>query len=532
MAKITANNITAGTITQNKFITTISSNLTNANAANATANTAATTAQNAFNTANTVAGSSIPSSFLISSLTITDASFNATADTSIATTGGYCIISGSGFLANSNVFFGAADIAFPVTQATVSFINSTTLRVTVPALSVGNYIPYVVNFNGATAVRASTLSVIQPANMFGWGRQSNFGELIDGTKIDRSSPVQVGGGAGNWGMVTSVGEFAMATKTDGTLWTWGYCHNGICGLNRGHTGYVSSPVQVGTNTNWSKVRILQVGGGGVGGACFGIKTDGTLWAWGSNTRGILGLNNTTFRSSPTQVGTDANWSDLRLQYGDGTDLTSMFAIKTNNTLWTWGKNARGQLGLNDRVERSSPTQVGTDTTWRIGAANSNESYGIKTNNTLWCWGVNVPGAGGNERSSPVQVGAGTDWSTIRCGQGGAVIVLKTNGTLWAMGQNNNYNGELGLNTTTNPAANSPVQVGTNTNWSTINSGVATTGATKTDGTLWMWGRNNGGQLGTNDRVYRSSPTQVGTRTGWSFANTELMAGNLTITTRP
>jgi alpha-tubulin suppressor-like RCC1 family protein len=111
-------------------------------------------------------------------------------------------------------------------------------------------------------------------------------------------------------------------------------------------------VQIGTLSNWSKVSSSS-------GSFFAaaIKTDGTLWTWGNNTFGQLGLGDLTHRSSPTQVGTLSNWSKISC----GQFHTA--AVKTDGTLWTWGLNAQGRLGLLDTTNRSSPMQVGTLSNW-------------------------------------------------------------------------------------------------------------------------------------------------------------------------
>ena len=86
-----------------------------------------------------------------------------------------------------------------------------------------------------------------------------------------------------------------------------------------------------------------------------------MWSWGPNINGQLGHNNSSYKSSPVQVGTNTNWSKI-----DG-GSTSFGGIKTDGTLWLWGNNGQGQLGLNDRVNKSSPTQVGSGTTWVLVA---------------------------------------------------------------------------------------------------------------------------------------------------------------------
>jgi alpha-tubulin suppressor-like RCC1 family protein len=192
------------------------------------------------------------------------------------------------------------------------------------------------------------------------------------------------------------------------------------------------------------------------------------------------------------------------------------AIKTNGTLWTWGENGFGQLGFNDRVYRSSPAQVGSGTTWSK-ITNNRTALATKTDGTLWAWGWNARGQLGlgdvANRSSPVQVGSGTTWSQVSNGAGGTGnIATKTDGTLWAWGSN--FGGELGLNDQV--YRSSPTQVGSGTTWNLINTSQRNTIATKTDGTLWTWGTNSSGGLGQNSIINKSSPVQVGAATNWSL----------------
>jgi alpha-tubulin suppressor-like RCC1 family protein len=140
----------------------------------------------------------------------------------------------------------------------------------------------------------------------------------------------------------------LATKTDGTLWSWGYNGQGQLGHND-VTAAPGSPKQVGTDTDWNGVSGSET-------VICATKTTGTLWTWGRGTAGQLGLNQNTQRSSPTQVGTDTTWTDVAGGY------RSAIATKTDGTLWSWGYNAHGGLGQNDKTERSSPIQI-TGTNW-------------------------------------------------------------------------------------------------------------------------------------------------------------------------
>ena len=106
------------------------------------------------------------------------------------------------------------------------------------------------------------------------------------------------------------------------------------------------------------------------------------------------------------------------------------AIKTNGTLWAWGRNQFGQLGLGvagNYVNRSSPIQVGALTDWSKVSASSYMCAAIKTNGSLWAWGQGSFGQLGqnntNSLSSPVQVGAGTNWSQVSSGSTICLAIL-------------------------------------------------------------------------------------------------------------
>jgi alpha-tubulin suppressor-like RCC1 family protein len=294
----------------------------------------------------------------------------------------------------------------------------------------------------------------------------------------------------------SCGYHTVAIKTDGTLWGWGRNTAGQLGDNT--VANKSSPVQtVAFGTNWKQVAAGRLHTGA-------IKTDGTLWTWGRNGLGQLGDNSTTDRSSPVQtVAFGNNWKQVACGYS----YTS--AIKTDGTLWSWGRNVYGQLGNNTANNTSSPVQtVSAGTNWKQVSCGYTHSGAIKTDGTLWSWGRNNFGQLGDNsitnRSSPVQtVSAGTNWKQVACGysQSGAI---KTDGTLWTWGVNV---GNLGDNTVTHRS--SPVQtIALGSNWKQVDVGYYIAGAIKTDGTLWNWGDNNTGQLGDNSITNRSSPVQT------------------------
>jgi alpha-tubulin suppressor-like RCC1 family protein len=329
-----------------------------------------------------------------------------------------------------------------------------------------------------------------------WGTSATG--VGDNAVVNRSSPVQTVSGGTNWKSV-SIKNIHTGIKSDGTLWLWGSGAAGRLGNNS--TASVSSPVQtVSGGTNWKQVSTAIDNGW-----ASAIKTDGTLWMWGQNSQGQLGDNSVVLKSSPVQtVSGGTNWKCVEI--GESTSL----AIKTDGTLWVWGDGSSGKLGTNDTVDRSSPVQtISGGTNWKEITNTRESSAAIKTDGTLWVWGAGSGGRLGTDdtvdRSSPVQtVSGGTNWKQV---SGGCthVSAIKTDGTLWLWGTGSG--GRIGDNL--GVSQSSPVQtVSGGTNWKYVSSGHLHTAAIKTDGSLWLWGCGANGQIGLNSTISYSSPVQT------------------------
>ena len=340
--------------------------------------------------------------------------------------------------------------------------------------------------------------------LYSWGR-NQYGGLGREDLSNSSSPIQVGSLL-DWSFVSansSNGQTAFL-KTDGTMWMTGHGLYGKQGTN--NTINTSSPVQVGALTDWAYVSV----GGGMTAA---IKTDGTLWTMGYDLSGQLAVN-TAFvdKSSPVQVGALTDWAKVTVR-------GAKMAIKTDGTLWGWGSNNNGRLGTNNPVstEYSSPIQIGALANWsKVATSPIHFTIATKTDGTLWAWGDNgfyTLGQGDTvDRSSPVQVGALTNWLEIAAGQY-HVVAVKTDGTLWSWGRN--YEGQCGNNSTV--IVTSPIQVGALDTWQTPNAGNQSA-VIKTDGSLWIWGVGAFGALGTGNSVSVSSPVQLGSSgESWAIA---------------
>jgi alpha-tubulin suppressor-like RCC1 family protein len=326
-----------------------------------------------------------------------------------------------------------------------------------------------------------------------WGRNTS-GQLGVNDTTSRSTPVTTLLGGTNWKSIAGGGYHTVALKTDGTLWSWGSNTSGRLGVN--DTTNRNTPVTTLLGgTNWKSIA-----GGGT--HTVALKTDGTLWSWGNNSYGQLGVNDDTDRSTPvTTLLGGTNWKSIAC----GGPHT--IALKTDGTLWSWGNNGNGQLGVNDISNRNTPvTTLLGGTNWKSIAGRLNHTIALKTDGTLWSWGNNANGQLGvnntTSRSTPVTtLLGGNNWKSI-AGGNGHTVALKTDGTLWTWGLNTS--GQLGVNNTTQ--RNTPVTTLLGgTNWKSISAGNGHTVALKTDGTLWSWGSNTNGQLGVNDTTNRNTP---------------------------
>ena len=357
-----------------------------------------------------------------------------------------------------------------------------------------------------------TIAVKTDGTLWSWGR-NNYGQLGLGDITDRSSPVQVGT-LTTWARPTCASQSTFIIKTDGTAWACGYNAGRILGTNNTVDTATSSVVQIGSLTTWKYIS---------SGAqhSLALKTDGTLWGWGSGYwNNIDPTTNVNGYASPILISSLTTWSQIvACAYSSSGNQVSG-AIGTR---YSWGKNSVGQLGTVTTLSlglsnTSSPVQVGALTTWTQVSSARRSTLAIQTNGTLWSWGDNYTGSLGLGLpssaviSSPQQVGTLTTWKQVSANEN-LVAAIKTDGTLWTWGAN--AVGQTGLNNII--PSSSPVQVGALTNWKQVSTSNTSFVALKTDGTMWTCGDNSSGQLGIGSIVSRSSPVQVGALTTWTAA---------------
>lgn len=342
-----------------------------------------------------------------------------------------------------------------------------------------------------------SLALKPDGTVWAWGK-NDCGQLGDGTTINKSIPVQV---QNLFGVVAiAAGDYhSLAVKSDGTVWAWGKNDCGQLGddttINRSTpvqvkgpdgSGYLTGVVAVAVGSNYS----------------LALKSDGTVWAWGSNISGQLGDGTfSSGRYTPVQV---QNLSDVVAIAAKG---GHSLALKSDGTVWAWGVNGNGELGNGTTQGSTVPLKVlNLDGVVSI-AAGYQHSLALKSDGTIWAWGRNGEGQLGNGtydsyKSVPVQVSYISNGVMIAAGYSDS-LALGSDGIAWGWGSN--YFGEIG-----NAAKYQriPYQISGFYRAVTIEAGHLHSFAVKSDGTVWALGYNNCGQLGDGTATNRSTPIQV------------------------
>ena len=374
----------------------------------------------------------------------------------------------------------------------------------------------------AAGSNRDSCSVSGSGSVYCWGR-NYYGELGNNTTIGSWVPVQVFG-LGGLGYLTDMIQAdggvsnACAVKSDGTVYCWGYNGSGI--LGNGTTTDSKVPVQVlgvGGSGYLTGVEHVFLGDSHV---C-SLKSDGTVWCWGSNAvYGQLGNNTTTNSYTPVQVKGVGGSGFLAGVEQVTAGIAHNCAVKSDGTVYCWGRNYYGELGNNSTTTSYVPVQVvgaggaGYLTDVDQISGQGSHSCAVKTDGTIWCWGYNYYGNLGNNSNTdskvPVQVlgvgGSGYLTGVIQsAGNKFHSCVVEFNGTVYCWG--NNGDGQLGNNSTTTSYV--PVQVkgaggaGYLTGAEKVVTGDTHSCAIKSDGTTWCWGSDSDGQLGKGapDSIY-------------------------------
>jgi alpha-tubulin suppressor-like RCC1 family protein len=356
-----------------------------------------------------------------------------------------------------------------------------------------------------------SLSIHADGSLWATG-DNTYGQLGTGSTTSTTTWVQVGA-ATNWVQVAAGSTHSLGLRADGSLYAWGSNQYGQLGTttNAGTTVVNSTPTRVGTDT------YTQIAAGNY--HCLGLRADGSLYAWGQNNVGQLGnatnTGTTAPNPTPTRVGTDTY-----TQVAAGALYYSM-ALKADGSLYAWGDNYYGQLGTTvnsgTRAPTPLPTRVGTDTYTQV-VAGSSHCLALKADGSLYAWGDNYYGQLGNTTNffsytpnpTPTRVGTAT-YTQVAAGFE-FTLGLRADGSLYAWGINGA--GQLGstINVGMGKANPTPLQVGTATNWVQVAAGHGHSLGLRADGSLYTWGYNSAGQLGNGytNPLSTSTPTATST----------------------
>ena len=339
-----------------------------------------------------------------------------------------------------------------------------------------------------------------------------FGQAADGklgnntTTPDVDTPAQIGTFT-DWEVLSASSNFSLGIR-NGKLYGWG--DNALYRTAQGtDSGDTLVPTQIGSDTGWTSVSC----GAGCG---YGVR-DGKLYTWGNNANYRTGQGtNSGSTAAPTQIGSDTDW----LWVGAGSGVG--FAIKSNGTLYSWGRNADyvSQQGTNVG-ETTTPTQVGSDTDWEMvwsGLESNHAAVAIKGGKPV-SWGINAFGVTGQNTTSGTTTtvtslsgfSAATDWTAVAIGSSSSGGIGA--GKLYTWGNNNSFRTGLGTSTGT---TNTATQIGSDTDWKAVSQSNLHGAAIRAN-RAYAWGTNGSGRTGQGTTSGSTgSPTQIGSNTDWKL----------------
>ena len=367
----------------------------------------------------------------------------------------------------------------------------------------------------AQAQARGAAALAPPPDVASWG--FNGGQLGDGTTTSRSRYADIGAGnsvvqvAAGW--ATRFGH-GLEVRTDGTVWAWG---NNFAGeLGDGTTTTRLAPVQATGLTG-----VTQVAGG-----CqhsLALRSDGTVWAWGDNSAGQLGRGTVTGVEAPA-----APVSGLagvtKIAAGCGFSL----ALRSDGTVWAWGYNSVGQLGIGSTASSAVPVKItGVSQVTAIAAGWDSAVAVVAGGASVWAWGGNDAGQLGDGtlagRTTPVRV---TQIGTVHIVGVGVgfkyAAILGTDGSVWAWGADTR--GQLGNAPVATPVTRPVNTIGAGSGITQIAAGADHVVALKSGGTVLAWGDNTDGGLGNGTTTSVTGPVQVTGLTGATQVAAGLRAG--------
>jgi alpha-tubulin suppressor-like RCC1 family protein len=359
--------------------------------------------------------------------------------------------------------------------------------------NLGNYKPYNPRVNERVAAGFEHSLIIDGGHVWAWG--NNLNSQIGTSENDYEiSPVKINNLSNIIALAKgSAANHCLALNENGTVWSWGDNEYGQLGLGTNDV--------VNSNTPMMIEKIFGVVALSAGRShSVALKDDGTVWTWGDNTYGQLGHINQEKSSIPKKIYGLQNVVSVEAGYNHS------MALRKDGTVWTWGKNINGQLGIGNQKNTNKPIKVqGLENIVYISAGASH-CLAIKNDGTVWSWGWNDYGQLGDgsfeSKNRPVQAKIK---NVVKVSSGGLhSVALTAEGTVFAWGANSF--GQLGKSSNRNYAM--PVKVFALKNITSVVAGDMHSIAIKGDGTVQTWGSNNNYQLGTEQGLSSSTPINI------------------------
>jgi len=345
-----------------------------------------------------------------------------------------------------------------------------------------------------------SFAIREDGSLWAWG-QNDFGQLGDGTTIKRNFPVQIMEGVS---FVSGGHGHTIAVSSDGELLTWGDNEFGQLGDGT-HTGRLIPQIIMDMNS------VVNISAGQ--NHSLAIKYDGSLWAWGANNANQLGDGTNENRLNPIFI--DIIEGTLK-QVSGGTNHT--LAVLEDGSLFAWGGNAEGQLGNDGNTNESRPTRIETIDSVTQVSAGGLHSMAVREDGSLWVWGNNSGGQLGTGDTAriyaPVQISNrvydisagksnGHSLSTI-----GHTRFLQSSLQIWGttIGTDNQTEMILTPTIVPVPSPQSHIAIDPPPPRIMISAGKTHSLVLTEDRVLWAWGANESGQLGDGGTyTYRENP---------------------------
>jgi alpha-tubulin suppressor-like RCC1 family protein len=330
-----------------------------------------------------------------------------------------------------------------------------------------------------------------------------LGGIAGCSSDDDDSSTQAGAeSAGGWTGVSTGDTHVVALKGDGTMWTWGGNAQGQLGLDT--WADKSLPEQVNNNT-WTAMSAGDR-------HTVAISTRGATYSWGCDVYSQLANPKQLCpkQNVPVMITLESSWKSV------SAGRCHTLVLKADGTLWSCGIRKMNDDGTPDMTYMLA--EVNTDTDWVAMDAGGCHNVALKADGSLWTWGENGYGqlgiASTMDQDLPCQVGSAPEWSKAFSAGENYTVAVKADGTLWAWGLNSA--GQLGDGTFLDRTG--PVLVDGTHTWVMVSAGTCHTLAIRSDGTLWVWGCNESGQLGIGTNEGSAVPVQVGTDTNWAMVS--------------